>query len=123
MSPHVVIRWKPGLPKKHDEFFFLMTNLDASALPIRNQRMTIEQLFRAHKRSRHRFVVRNTRIQRADRFDRLLLILATPTCCSWTWGCASSVVLYLERYEIASSGGCNVRQGDRCFVGWELPLY
>jgi hypothetical protein len=76
---NVVVRWKPGLPKRRDECWFLMTDLDQS--PIRlselyGKRMTVEELFRDDKNRRNGFALRNIQIQRADRIDRLLLILA-----------------------------------------------
>jgi hypothetical protein len=37
--------------------------------------MTIEEVFRDNKSRRNGFALRNTQITRADRFDRLLLIL------------------------------------------------
>jgi hypothetical protein len=76
---HVVIRWKKGLPKKRDECWFLMTNIEGSAHRISElygKRMTIEEMFRDYKSKRNGFALRNIQIKRADRFDRLLLILA-----------------------------------------------
>jgi hypothetical protein len=76
---HIVIRWRPGLPKKRDEPWFLMTNLDGSAealCQIYGRRMSVEELFRDTKSRRNGWAVRNTRIQHAERFDRYLLILA-----------------------------------------------
>ncbi|GIW97268.1 MAG: transposase [Pirellulaceae bacterium] len=75
---HIVIRWKKGLAKKRDECWFLMTNLQGNAVRISElfaKRMTIEEMFRDYKSRRNGFALRNTQIRRADRFDRLLLIL------------------------------------------------
>jgi hypothetical protein len=79
VSQHVVIRWKKGLPKKRDEPWFLMTDLDRSPVALSDlygQRMTIEELFRDNKNRRNGFALRNTQITRASRLDRLILILA-----------------------------------------------
>lgn len=79
VKQHVVIRWKKGLPKRRDECWFLMTDLDASAdrlSELYGQRMTIEECFRDHKNRRNGFALRNIQVKTAARFDRLLLILA-----------------------------------------------
>ena len=76
---HVVISWKTGLPEKPDEPWFLMTDLDRSALALSNlyaKRMEVEELFRDEKNRRNGYALRNTQLTRADRIDRLLLILA-----------------------------------------------
>jgi hypothetical protein len=78
VEQHVAILWKRGLPKRRDEPWFLMTDLTASAVQLSNlyaQRMTIEEVFRDQKSRRNGFALRNTQITRADRFDRLLLVL------------------------------------------------
>jgi hypothetical protein len=79
VSQHVVIRWKPGLPKRRDEPWFLMTDLDRSPVALSDlygRRMTIEELFRDSKNRRNGFALRNTQITRASRLDRLILIVA-----------------------------------------------
>jgi hypothetical protein len=79
VTQHVAVLWKRGLPKRRDEPWFLMTDLDWPAPTLADlygRRMTIEETFRDHKSRRNGFALRNTRIQHADRFDRLLLILA-----------------------------------------------
>lgn len=79
VQQHVVVRWKPGLSKKRDEPWFLMTDLNHSPLALSelySQRMTIEELFRDNKNRRNGWALRNTKITKADRIDRLLLILA-----------------------------------------------
>jgi hypothetical protein len=76
---NVVVRWKPNLPKKRDEPWFLMTDLPRSPLALSElygKRMTIEELFRDGKNRRNGWALRNTKITKADRLDRLLLILA-----------------------------------------------
>lgn len=79
LQQHVVIRWKRGLPARRDECWFLATDQQASAVrlcELYGQRMTIEQLFRDGKSKRNGWSLRDTRIKRPDRLDRLMLILA-----------------------------------------------
>jgi hypothetical protein len=79
LGQHVVVRWQPNLPKDRDECWFLMTDLDRSPLSLSNlygQRMTVEEFFRDQKNKRNGWSLRDTLITRADRIDRLLLILA-----------------------------------------------
>ncbi len=76
---NIVIRWLRNLPKKRDECWFLMTDLQGSAqqlCALYAQRMTIEQLFRDSKNKRNGWSLRDTQITTADRLDRLILILA-----------------------------------------------
>ena len=79
VSQNIVIRWVRGLPRHRDECWFLMTNLNAGAARISRlygQRMTIEQLFRDAKNKRNGWSLRDTKIKKAVRLDRLILILA-----------------------------------------------
>jgi hypothetical protein len=79
VTQNIVIRWVRGLPKHRDECWFLMTDLSAGPAQLSKlygQRMTIEQLFRDHKNKRNGWSLRDTRITRPERIDRLLLILA-----------------------------------------------
>ena len=76
---HVVVRWKPDLPKKRDEPWYLMTDLRRGAVELTNvygKRMTVEELFRDDKNKRNGFSLRHTKITKPDRVDRLLLVLA-----------------------------------------------
>lgn len=76
---NIVIRWVRDLPKKRDECWFLMTDVNAGPAQISQlygQRMTIEELFRDHKNKRNGWSLRDTRITLPQRLDRLLLILA-----------------------------------------------
>jgi hypothetical protein len=55
-----------------------MTDLDWSArtlVELYSQRMTIEQVFRDQKNRRNGWALRNIQVTKAERFDRLLLIL------------------------------------------------
>jgi Transposase DDE domain len=75
---HIVVRWQPGLPKKRDEPWYLMTDLDgraAALCQLYGRRMSVEELFRDHKSRRNGMALRNTRIQKAERFDRFLLVV------------------------------------------------
>jgi hypothetical protein len=79
VTQHVVIHWKVGLPKKRDEPWFLMTDLERkveSLTTLYGKRMTVEELFRDDKNKRNGFSLRHTKITKAERLDRLLLILA-----------------------------------------------
>lgn len=79
VQQHVVVRWKPGLPRNRDEPWFLMTDLQRSALSLSElpgKRMTIEELFRDDKNRRNGWALRNTKLAKPERIDRLLLILA-----------------------------------------------
>jgi Transposase DDE domain len=79
VTQNIVIRWVRDLPPKRDECWFLMTDLQAGPAQISKlygQRMTIEELFRDHKNKRNGWSLRDTRITRPQRLDRLLLILA-----------------------------------------------
>lgn len=79
VSQHVVVCWPHGLPKDRDECWFLMTDLTrspGSLTKLYGKRMTVEELFRDDKNKRNGWSLRDTQITRADRIDRLLLILA-----------------------------------------------
>jgi len=79
VTHHVAIRWRLGLPKKRDEPWYLMTNVEGRAealCQLYGCRMQVEELFRDQKNRRNGWALRNTRFEHADRFDRFLLILA-----------------------------------------------
>ena len=79
VTHHLVIHWQVGLPKKRDEPWFLMTDLERkveSLTALYGKRMTVEELFRDDKNKRNGFSLRHTKITKAERLDRLLLILA-----------------------------------------------
>lgn len=79
VTQNVVVHWRRNLPKKRDECWFLMSDQPGSAhqlCRLYGQRMTIEQLFRDDKSKRNGWSLRDTRMTKPDRIDRLLLILA-----------------------------------------------
>ncbi len=79
ISQNMVIRWRKTLPKKRDECWFLMTDLNGTAAALcalYARRMTIEQLFRDGKNKRNGWSLRDTQLTTPDRLDRLILILA-----------------------------------------------
>jgi hypothetical protein len=79
VTQNIVVRWKKNLPTKRDQCWFLMTDLDATAYQLcqlYGRRMTIEQLFRDDKSKRNGWSLRDTQITKADRLDRLLLVMA-----------------------------------------------
>jgi hypothetical protein len=76
---NIVIRWRPDLPKKRDEPWYLMTDLEGRAealCRLYGRRMSVEELSRDHKSRRNGLALRNTRFQKVERFDRFLLVLA-----------------------------------------------
>jgi hypothetical protein len=79
VTHHVVIRWRPGLPKKRDEPWYLMTDPEGRAeslCQLYGCRMPVEQLFGDRKNRRNGRALRDTRFKYADRFDRFLPIPA-----------------------------------------------
>lgn len=76
---NVAVHWRRNLPKERDECWFLISDLEVSAQRIcqlYGRRMTIEELFRDEKNKRNGWSLRDTQITKADRIDRLMLILA-----------------------------------------------
>jgi Transposase DDE domain len=76
---NIVVRWVRDLPRHRDECWFLMSDLSlgpATLSRLYGQRMTIEELFRDQKNKLNGWALRTTRITRAQRLDRMLLILA-----------------------------------------------
>ncbi len=75
VTHHVVVRWRPGLPKERDEPWYLMTDLEGRAEALCRlyaRRMSVEELFRDHKSRRNGFALRDTRFQRVERFEPVL---------------------------------------------------
>ena len=83
VTTHLVIRWKTGLPQDKDQPWYL-----ATSLPLDNKttnrrisdlyklRFDIEELFRDAKNEHLGWSLAKTRITRADRLDRLILVAA-----------------------------------------------
>lgn len=79
VNQNIVIRWVRNLPEHRDECWFLMTDLKlgpARLTQLYGKRMTIEELFRDIKNKRNGWSLRDTKITRPQRLDRLMLILA-----------------------------------------------
>ena len=79
VTHNIVVRWKPGLPAKRDEPWYLMTDLGGTALQLTalyGKRMTAEELFRDGKSRRNGFALRLVQVKEPRRLDRLLLIVA-----------------------------------------------
>jgi hypothetical protein len=109
---NVVIHWKKNLPKKRDECWFLMTDQPGTAhqlCKLYGQRMTIEQLFRDDKSKRNGWSLRDTRITRPDRIDRLLLILAIA------YLLLCGVGLIAKRH-FTPSAWCSTNRGIECSI-------
>ena len=84
VKQHVVIRWKKGLPKKSDQPWYLMTNLDLPCRPrqaarrisdLCAHRFDIEELFRDTKSGQFGYALGQTQITRPDQLI-LILVLA-----------------------------------------------
>jgi hypothetical protein len=76
---NVVVRWKKGLAAGRDEPWFLITDLPGGAAALTElyaRRTAVEELFRDDKSLRNGWALRLTQVTKAERFDRLLLILA-----------------------------------------------
>jgi hypothetical protein len=76
---NVVIRWKKGLPEHRDEPWFLVTDLSKGTAiqlsELYGKRMGVEEFFRDAKSVRNGSALRHTQVRKADRFDRLVLVL------------------------------------------------
>lgn len=78
VTQHVVVRWKKGLTGDKDQPWYLMTNLHRPARELSDlyaKRFNIEEYFRDMKGRRLGWDLRDCRITKADRLDRLLLVL------------------------------------------------
>ena len=112
VTHQVVIRWRPDLPKKRDEPWYLMTNLDGRAealCQLYGCRMQVEELFRDQKTRRNGWALRNTRFEHADRFDRFLLILA------WAYLLLAGLGLQ-AKLDYEPSAWCTNRRARECSV-------
>jgi hypothetical protein len=79
VTHHVVIRWRRDLPKRRDEPWYLMTDLEGRAealCRLYGRRMSVEELFRDAKSRRNGQALRHTRFRMAERFDRFLVVVA-----------------------------------------------
>jgi hypothetical protein len=109
---NVVIRWRKDLPKKRDECWFLMTDQPGTACQLcklYGQRMTIEQLFRDDKNKRNGWSLRDTRITRPERLDRLLLILAV----AYLLLCGIGLI---ARQQFKPSAWCSTNRDSECSI-------
>lgn len=117
VTQSVVIRWRKGLPQKRDECWFLMTDQPGTAhqlCKLYGKRMTIEQLFRDDKSKRNGWSLRDTKITRPDRLDRLLLILAI----AYLLLCGIGV---LAKRQFKPSAWCSTNRQIECSIwtiGW-----
>ncbi len=76
---NVVIGWKKGLPADRDEPWFLITDFPGNAAALTElyaRRMAVEESFRDDKSLRNGWALRLTQLTKAERLDRLLLIVA-----------------------------------------------
>lgn len=108
---NIVVRWVRDLPKCRDECWFLMTNLLAGPAELSNlyaRRMSIEELFRDHKNKRNGWSLRDTKITRPDRLDRLLLILAVAYLLLCGIGLVAQVTRRVAEWSASSRNDCSV---------------
>jgi hypothetical protein len=88
-----------------------MTDLNAGPAQISRlygQRMTIEELFRDHKSKRNGWSLRDTRITRPDRLDRLLLIMAIAYLLLCGIGIIASKTFSPGHWSSSSQNDCSV---------------
>lgn len=112
VTQNVVVRWRRNLPKKRDECWFLMSDQSGSAHQICDlygRRMTIEQLFRDDKSKRNGWSLRDTRITKPQRLDRLLLILAI----AYLLLCGVGLI---AKTQFTPSAWCSTNRDDECSI-------
>ena len=80
---NLITRWKRGLPPKKDQPWYLVTSLPVKGRRAAEKlsdlyalRFDIEELFRDTKNEHLGWSLGKTRVKRADRLDRLILIAA-----------------------------------------------
>jgi hypothetical protein len=109
---NIVIRWRWGLPKRRDQPWYLMTDLEGRAedlCQVYARRMSIEELFRDQKNRRNGMALRNTKIRCVERFDRFLLIVVLAYILLMGLGLQSKL-------DFAPSAWCTNRRGRECSV-------
>jgi Transposase DDE domain len=107
---NIVIRWRAGLPKKRDEPWFLMTDLDDRAerlCQLYGRRMSVEELVRDGKNRRNGQSLRDTRFRHADRFDRFLLAVVLAYWLLMGLGLKAKL-------DYDPSAWCTNRRADEC---------
>lgn len=117
---NVVIRWVRGLPRHRDECWFLMSNLDAGPARLSElygRRTTIEELFRDEKNKRNGWSLRDTKISRPERLDRLLLILAIAYLLLCGIGLVALVSRHVREWSCSSRNDCSVFTIGRILLG------
>jgi hypothetical protein len=109
---NVVVHWRRNLPQKRDECWFLMNDQKGTAhqlCTLYGQRMTIEQLFRDDKSKRNGWSLRDTRITKPERIDRLLLILAI----AYLLLCGVGII---AKSQFAPSAWCSTNREIECSI-------
>ena len=120
VTQNIVVRWVRNLPAQRDACWFVMSSLDAGPAQISRlygQRMTIEQLFRDNKSKRNGWSLRDTRITRADRLDRLLLILAIAYLLLCGIGLTARSTCRPGQWTASSKNDCSVFRIGRQMLG------
>ena len=117
VTQNVVMRWPKNLPKKRDECWFLMTDQPGTAhqlCRLYGRRMTVEQLFRDGKSKRNGWSLRDTKITKPERFDRLLLILAI----AYLLLCGLGLI---AKRQFRPSAWCSTNRDAECSI-WTIGL-
>lgn len=112
VTQNVVIHWRRNLPAKRDECWFLMSDQPGNAYQIcklYGQRMTIEQLFRDDKSKRNGWSLRDTKITKPERIDRLLLILAI----AYLLLCGVGLI---AKTQFRPSAWCSTNRDNECSI-------
>jgi len=112
VTQNVVIHWRRNLPKNRDECWFLMSDQPGSAhqlCKLYGRRMTIEQLFRDDKSKRNGWSLRDTKITRPDRIDRLLLLLAI----AYLLLCGIGLI---AKQQFTPSAWCSTNRDKECSI-------
>ena len=112
VTQNIVVRWPRNLPQKRDECWFLMTDQPGSAYQLcrlYGRRMPIEQLFRDDKSKRNGWSLRDTKITKPDRLDRLLLILAI----AYLLLCGIGLI---AKAQFTPSAWCSTNRDNECSI-------
>ena len=116
-----------NLPKDRDDCWFLMSDLlmgPAAISRLYGKRMTIEELFRDQKNKLNGWALRTTKIQRADRLDRMILILALAYLLLCGIGLIALATCRPSAWSSSSKNDCSVFTiGRTMLTRLHLPIW
>jgi hypothetical protein len=120
---NVVIRWKKGLPEKRDEPWFLVTDLSKGTAiqltELYGRRMGVEEFFRDAKSVRNGLALRHTQVRKADRFDRLVLVLVLAYLLLTGLGLRAMAEYRAGEWSSTDRGKpCSAVVAARAILGW-----